>query len=131
MDVGQQKIIKQIIEHQKLFNITIIPSLKMEHYAILLKNSLCLIGNSSSGIRECEYLGVPVVNIGTRQNKRLRGKNVIDVDYKSEEITKAIKFQINNGHYKSEFIYGHGSSGKIICDALAKCKLSLDKFIIY
>ena len=61
----------------------------------LLVNSKCLVGNSSVGIRECSYLGVPTVNIGTRQNKRQRGSNVIDVDYDKELIKDAIKNRMN------------------------------------
>ena len=106
---------------------TIIPSLRMENYAILLKNCLCLIGNSSSGIRECEYLGVPVVNIGSRQNNRMRGKNVIDVSHDVNEIKNAIDFQINHGPYKSEFLYGNGSSGRIISNTLSECGIDLNK----
>ncbi len=45
----------------------------------LLYNCRCLVGNSSVGIRECSFLGVPVVNIGTRQTGRDRGANVFDV----------------------------------------------------
>ena len=47
----------------------------------VMKNSKCVIGNSSSGIREASFLGVPSVNIGTRQSNRERGPNVRDVNY--------------------------------------------------
>ena len=57
----------------------------------VLYNSRCLIGNSSVGIRECSFLGVPVINIGTRQAGRDRGRNVIDVDYDRQEITAALE----------------------------------------
>jgi UDP-hydrolysing UDP-N-acetyl-D-glucosamine 2-epimerase len=51
----------------------------VEDYARLIGNAACLVGNSSSGIREGAYLGVPTVNIGSRQQRRERGGNVIDV----------------------------------------------------
>ena len=57
----------------------------------LLYNSRCLIGNSSVGIRECSFLGVPVVNIGSRQSGRDRGQNVIDVDYSRTAILTAVE----------------------------------------
>ena len=63
-------------------------------------NSKCLIGNSSVGIRELTYLGVPVVNIGTRQFRRDRGINVIDVDYDKNQIIESINKQIENGKYQ-------------------------------
>ena len=56
----------------------------------LLVNSACLIGNSSVGIRECGFLSVPVVNIGTRQAGRERAANVLDVGYGAAEISAGI-----------------------------------------
>ena len=50
-----------------------------------MKYSNLLIGNSSCGIREASFK-LPAINIGSRQNKKLRAKNVIDVDYKISEI---------------------------------------------
>ncbi|MGJ8666522.1 MAG: UDP-N-acetylglucosamine 2-epimerase [Patiriisocius sp.] len=97
----------------------------------LLKQSKCLIGNSSVGIRECSYLGVPVVNIGTRQNRRLRGKNIIDVGYDETEIKKAIQSQIKNPKNEKTTIYGDGKSGKRIAEILATIELRFHKTITY
>jgi UDP-N-acetylglucosamine 2-epimerase len=97
----------------------------------LIKNSKCLIGNSSVGIREGSFLGIPVVNIGTRQNRRERAKSIIDCGYTKEEIKNAIEKHLLNGHYESEFIYGDGYAGKKIADALATCELKFHKTITY
>jgi len=97
----------------------------------LLKNSECLIGNSSVGIRECSFLGLPVVNIGTRQNKRLRGENVIDVSYDEKEIKKAIEFQLGVSSYPKSLIYGNGFSGEKIAKILAEVELRFHKTITY
>jgi UDP-N-acetylglucosamine 2-epimerase len=98
----------------------------------LLKNGLCLVGNSSVGIRECAFLGVPVVNIGSRQNKRLRGDNVIDVDYNQTEIEEAVTNSIGNkSNISFSEIYGSGSSGVLIADLLAKVDLQSNKTIQY
>ena len=97
----------------------------------LLANSKCLIGNSSVGIRECAFLGVPVVNIGSRQSGRQRGRNVIDVDYCSDQISDAINKQIQNGIYDSDPIYGDGSSGASIADVLSQCELRIAKRLSY
>ena len=97
----------------------------------LLKNSQCLVGNSSVGIRECAYLGIPVVNIGGRQAGRERGKNVLDVDYNKEAIKQAINTQIANGHYSPDKIYGDGKSGDRIADILATAPLSIEKILMY
>jgi UDP-N-acetylglucosamine 2-epimerase len=90
-----------------------------------------MIGNSSSAIREGSFIGVPAVNVGTRQNGRQRGKNVIDVDYKGEEIIEAVKKQIKNAKYESEHIYGDGSAGKKIADVLSTCKIKVQKRLAY
>ena len=93
----------------------------------LLINSKCLIGNSSVGIRECAFLGVPVVNIGSRQAGRERGENVIDVTYNSAEIREAADRQSKRDHYPSNSIYGDGHAGRRIADVLSDCPLSIEK----
>jgi UDP-N-acetylglucosamine 2-epimerase len=90
-----------------------------------------LVGNSSVGIRECSFLGVPVVNIGTRQHRRLRGKNVIDVDYNKNHITEAVLSQVKINRLPSERIYGSGESGKKIAEILATTDLKFHKTITY
>ena len=97
----------------------------------LIKNSKCLIGNSSVGIRESAFLGIPVVNIGTRQLGRRRAKNVIDCDYSKDMIKKSIEKQLEHGHYESEFIYGDGHAGEKIASSLASLYLRFHKTITY
>lgn len=97
----------------------------------LLMHAKCLIGNSSVGIRECSYLGVPVVNLGTRQNRRLRGKNVTDTGHDVESIRAAIQKQIQHGHYPSEHLYGEGNAGEQIAEVLSKAQPEIKKVISY
>lgn len=97
----------------------------------LLVNAKCLIGNSSVGIRECAYLGVPVVNIGTRQNGRDRGQNVIDVHYTKVAIRAAIEVQIEKKNIPSSPIYGTGDAGDKIAEVLAQCPLDYHKTITF
>lgn len=97
----------------------------------LLKHSSALIGNSSAGIRECSYLGLPVVNIGNRQNRRLRGKNVRDVSPQRDEIYDAVKEIINYNKFPGSHIYGNGEAGKKIAEILASSELSFSKTINY
>lgn len=107
------------------------PSMAFEHYSVLLAHARCLVGNSSSGIREGAFLGTPVVNIGTRQNGRERGRNVIDVDCKRDLIAAAVSRQIAHGRYSSDPLYGDGRSGEKIAGALASMPLALDKPMTY
>lgn len=97
----------------------------------LLYNASCLVGNSSVGIRECAFLGVPVVNIGTRQSGRDRGSNVVDVSYTREEIRAAIQRQMTSPRPSSDPIYGTGEAGKRIAQVLATAPLSSQKRLAY
>jgi bifunctional UDP-N-acetylglucosamine 2-epimerase / N-acetylmannosamine kinase len=97
----------------------------------LLKNASCLIGNSSVGIRECSFLGVPVINIGTRQNRRVRGKNVVDVEFDEKKLLESIHLQMENFEKKSEQIYGDGYAGERIANVIAKAELEIKKVISY
>lgn len=97
----------------------------------LLCNSDGLIGNSSVGIRECAYLGVPVVNIGTRQNRRDRGNNVKDVNYSSEEILNALNEFEAEGRPERSNVYGGGYAGQKIADTLSRVPLIFHKTIEY
>jgi len=97
----------------------------------LLYNADALIGNSSVGIRECAFLGIPVINIGVRQNRRDRGNNVIDVGYNSEEIKKALEQFKSNGRPASSDIYGGGNAGANIAQVLTEVPLQFHKTIVY
>ncbi|HEB62242.1 MAG TPA: UDP-N-acetylglucosamine 2-epimerase (hydrolyzing), partial [Bacteroidetes bacterium] len=108
---GTSNAIRSFRENNELTFIHFFKNMKPHDFLIFLKNSVCLVGNSSVGIRECAYLGVPVVNIGTRQNGRERADNVIDVNYRKEEIRSAILQQVEHGKYNSADIYGNGNAG--------------------
>ncbi|MEG3618573.1 UDP-N-acetylglucosamine 2-epimerase [Magnetovibrio sp. PR-2] len=109
----------------------VVGGLGLGHYARLLFNAKCLIGNTSSGLREGAFLGVPVVNIGTRQHSRERGHNVMDSGYDSEAIVAAATQQIAHGRYRSDSVYGSGDSGGRIAAVLEKPIPPLDKTILY
>ena len=102
-----------------------------EDYARLLNNAVCMIGNSSSGLREAAFLGTPSVNIGSRQRGRDRARNVIDVPHNADDIYRAIERQIANGRYPRSLMFGDGSSGKRIADILATAPLRLEKTLSY
>jgi len=98
----------------------------------LLKNSRCLVGNSSVGIRECAYLGIPVVNIGTRQSGRDRGANVLDVPYHREAIQTAIRQHLDRAQpLPNDPIYGDGSAGARIAEILATAPMTIEKRLTY
>ena len=112
-------------------NIRFFKNMEPHDFLRLIKNAKVLVGNSSVGIRESSYLGIPVVNIGTRQHGRQRANSVIDCEYIQEDLEQAIKKHIEHGHYNPEFIYGDGSAGQKIADTLASIKLRFHKTITY
>ena len=85
------------------------------------------MGNSSSGIRESSYLGVPVVNIGTRQRNREKGINVLNVKCNEEAIFKGIIAQSRKKRFKKNFLYGDGNSSDRIIKILESIKLDVKK----
>ena len=91
------------------------------------------VGNSSSGIKETAVFGCPTVNIGTRQKSRLRGSNVIDVNYAHKEIYNAIKKCLYDERFRGKAFhtknpYGIGNTGKKIADFISKIKLDKKNF---
>ena len=123
--------IKQFCNRYKELKVQCFFNMNPLDFIKFLYHSKCLIGNSSVGIRECSYLGIPVVNIGNRQFERERGTNVIDVDYNTKDIFEAIKVWKKRGRPSQSFIYGTGTAGKKIADTLANIDLSYEKRLTY
>jgi UDP-hydrolysing UDP-N-acetyl-D-glucosamine 2-epimerase len=103
----------------------------IETYIRLMLSCACVVGNSSAAIREGAFLGVPAVNIGTRQSGRDRGANVVDVGYGRQEIVDAIRGQLAHGRYASDALYGDGKAGGRIADLLVRVPLSVQKRLVF
>ena len=102
-----------------------------EDFLRLVHHASVVVGNSSVGLRECSFLGVPTVNIGSRQAGRERGANVIDVDYDRADIAAAIDKQRAAGRFSTDHLYGDGQAGPRIADLLAEVPLGVDKRLAY
>lgn len=89
-DLGSKLILQQYEKLKKNERFRIFPSIRFEYFLTLLKNTQFVLGNSSAGVREAPYYGIPVINIGTRQQNRSDNATIINVDYEKENITKAI-----------------------------------------
>jgi UDP-hydrolysing UDP-N-acetyl-D-glucosamine 2-epimerase len=118
----------EIIKHIKKSNIRWTETLSLAEYKSLLKNTSLLLGNSSSGIHEAASFGVPVLNIGSRQNGRLKPKNVINAKHDRIDIYKKIKYCLNNKSFlkKIKLIknpYGDGKSSRRIIKIIKKLDL--------
>jgi len=128
---GTSTGIRAFREQQGAANIHFFKNMVPTDFLRLIYNAKCLVGNSSVGIRESSFLGVPVVNAGSRQAGRERGSNVIDVGYERREIVQAIRQQLDHGRYPSDHIYGDGRAGRRIADLLAELPLKVEKRLAY
>lgn len=128
---GTSKGIRAFRENNATQHIHFVKNLPPENFIQLLNRSQCIVGNSSVGIRESTFIGAPSVNIGSRQNGRDRGANVIDVNYSSEDIKNALLKQIEHGKYPSNPLYGNGQAGQRIADVIAKAGISTEKILRY
>jgi UDP-hydrolysing UDP-N-acetyl-D-glucosamine 2-epimerase len=120
-DAGADRISKALREEALHRPIHTVRNLPPGRFLKLLTQCAVLVGNSSAGIREASYLGVPVVNIGMRQWGRERGPNVMDVPHDALEIRQAIERQIVHGRYPSSALYGTGNAGERIAEVLTQC----------
>jgi UDP-N-acetylglucosamine 2-epimerase (hydrolysing) len=89
-----------------------LPSVRFEYFVVLLKNAKFVIGNSSVGVRESSYYGIPSVNIGTRQHKRTNNSDIINCGYLKTDILISINKALNRKSNKVKKLFGHGNSDK-------------------
>ncbi len=134
VDAGSDDIskgIRMFRDREEAKNMHFYKNFTPEDYVLLLANARCIVGNSSSGLREGAFLGTPCVNIGTRQSGRERAANVIDVKCDANEIKKAIDDQLKHGRYESSHLVGDGTAGTQIANILATSNLKIQKQISY
>jgi UDP-hydrolysing UDP-N-acetyl-D-glucosamine 2-epimerase len=133
-DAGAEQIatgIRTFREHHDDSKLHFFKNIPAQDYLRLMGRTACIVGNSSSAIREGSFIGTPAVNIGPRQEGRQRGSNVIDTGYDRAEIGDAIRAQIEHGPYDHEPIYGDGHAGDRIAAILAENEISIHKRMSY
>ncbi|PWA04046.1 UDP-N-acetylglucosamine 2-epimerase [Flavobacterium psychrotolerans] len=128
---GTSSGIRSFREKYAMENVHFFKNMEGDDFLNLLNSSICLIGNSSVGIRECAYLGVPVINIGSRQNRRERGQNVVDVSYNENEIVATLKNILIKIERPKSDVYGGGNAGEKIAALLQNLPLQFHKTITY
>ncbi|MBU3175915.1 UDP-N-acetylglucosamine 2-epimerase (hydrolyzing) [Clostridium estertheticum] len=134
VDAGGDLIRQEIEKFRKQDqngNIHFFKHFNILQYLTILNNALCIVGNSSVGIRESSFIGLPSINIGTRQNLRQRANNVLDCNIDSGELKNSILKQIEHGKYKPSFLYGHGDAGPKIAKILNDCEFNYKKDFQY
>lgn len=128
---GTSKGIRIFRETENPTNIHLFRNMYPEDFLRLVYNSACIIGNSSVAIREGSFLGVPAVNVGSRQRGRERGPNVVDVEHEREAIVEAVQRHLKSGRQPSDHTYGDGDAGTRIARCLAECELKIEKRLTY
>lgn len=134
-DAGSNDVTKTIRTFREKNNpkwLNLQTNLSVEDYSRLLNRSACLVGNSSSGVREGAFIGTPVVNIGSRQNGRLASENVIHTVSQKGKIINAIQSQLKHGKYVASTLYGDGFTAQRIIQILKVYEIgSSQKIITY
>jgi len=117
-DLGSQFIISAYKRIKDNPRFRIFPSLRFEYFLTLLKNSQFIIGNSSAGIREAPYYGIPIINIGTRQQNRSLHADIINVSYRAGEIAAALKNIDTHKAVRNSTGFGTGNSAVLFLNSL-------------
>lgn len=103
-------------------NIKVLPSMRFEYFLSLLKHSEFILGNSSCGVREAPFYGLPSINLGTRQNMRANSKSILNINCNEEDILNAIeKCPTINEPVSNEF--GDGKSAEKFLKVLQEINL--------
>jgi len=127
---GTTQGIRAFREHHPDLPFHFFKNMESCHFIQLLKKCACFVGNSSVGIRECSALGVPAVNIGSRQRGRERGPNVVDCIPDTEAVVSAVQRQLMHGPYPPVTLYGKGNAGQRIAGQLATIPFILKKHLL-
>lgn len=128
---------KRIVHNLKHSKFVVYPHIGYEDYLRLLRHADVLVGNSSTGIHEAPSFGLPTVNIGSRQQYRERGANVIDVSNEYGAILRAIRRALTDKAFRARLKraknpYDNGDTAKKVVDILANIKLpNVQKVLTY
>lgn len=117
-DIGSNIILQAYEGLKGNSRFKIYPSMRFSYFLTLLKNSITIVGNSSSGIREAPVYGVPTVNIGTRQLNRYNYKSIINVKENKQEILKALQNLPKD--VKPSLHFGKGNSAVLFMQVLRR-----------
>jgi UDP-N-acetylglucosamine 2-epimerase (hydrolysing) len=119
-DLGSKTILKAYERLKDNPRFRVFPSLRFEYFLTLLKNCEFIIGNSSAGIREAPYYGIPIINIGTRQQNRAVHADIINVDYDKKNISKALETIDSHQVQQTDADFGQGNSAQLFLECLQK-----------
>lgn len=118
-DPGSKIIIHSYKKYLKNKKFKFLLNARFESFITLLRGAKFIIGNSSSAIYEAPFLKTPAINIGTRQNKRLNTKSILNININDLDQKKIEKYLKNYNPPKKKY-YGKGDSAKKFIRNLTK-----------
>jgi len=127
-DLGSKYILEAYTKLEDNARFRIFPSIRFEYFLTLLKKSNFIIGNSSAGIREAPYYGIPTIDVGTRQENRALHEHIIHTNYTCEAVFRAIKKAKRIKVKKSKPVFGYGNSAELFIKSLGN--LSFNKHVV-
>jgi len=125
-DMGSLEILNEykILENNDRFKIY--PSLRFEYFLTILKNAICIIGNSSAGIREASFYNIPTIDVGTRQHNRLKSPMIFNSSYEKKDILegiKKVKKYLHSNDFNFKHNFGEGKSDSMFLEILNANKI--------
>jgi UDP-hydrolysing UDP-N-acetyl-D-glucosamine 2-epimerase len=133
VDAGSEDVAKGIRIFRELgqaHGFRFFRNLPPEMFVKLMAHCSCMVGNSSAALREGSFLGTPAVTVGSRQQGRERGLNLVDVEHDRAAIVDAIRDQLAHGPYERSSLFGDGTAGTKIADKLAEVRPSVQKKLL-
>jgi UDP-hydrolysing UDP-N-acetyl-D-glucosamine 2-epimerase len=130
VDAGSDQVAKGIRRFRELgraHGFHFFRNLPPEIFVKLMAHCSCMVGNSSAALREGAFLGTPSVTVGTRQQNRERGHNVLEVEHDRGAIADAIRQQIARGPFEPDHLFGQGTAGQSIAAHLARVRPNVQK----
>ncbi len=121
-DDGSEIILNELSRLEHNTNFKVFPSLRFECFLTLLKNSQFIIGNSSAGIREVPFYGLPSINLGTRQKNRSNAQSIFNINEDTNVILDTIEKALLS-KFEPEKEFGEGNSDEVFSKLLEKDEL--------
>jgi UDP-hydrolysing UDP-N-acetyl-D-glucosamine 2-epimerase len=134
VDAGAEQVakgIRQFREQGRDGGFHFFRNLPPHQFIRLMAHCAVMVGNSSAALREGAFLGTPAVTIGSRQQGRETGANVVRAGYDTEEIADALRDQVVHGGYESDPLFGDGTAGLKVAEVLATVRPPIQKHLSY
>lgn len=117
-DKGSDFILNKLLRLQNNPKFKVFPSVRFEAFLVMMKHASFMAGNSSAGIREAPFYGIPTVNVGTRQNGRSNNSDILNTGYDKDEIKNALLKAVNH-KIENQHLFGDGKSDEKFFEILS------------